>query len=49
MRFHRVLDGHLIHAGNLCTGYCFHVGLEFQHMDTGGSRHQPWHSALASI
>ena len=26
MRLHRVLDGHLIHAGNLCTGYCFHVG-----------------------
>ena len=26
MRLHRVPGGHLIHAGNLCTGYRFHVG-----------------------
>ena len=26
MRLHLVLDGHLIRAGNLCTGYCFKVG-----------------------
>ena len=26
MGLHRLLDGHLIRAGNLFTGYRFHVG-----------------------